>query len=77
MPETDHHRIGFDTPTGAPDAPSTHQYASTERLMRSCKLCKYSRICNDLPGICILLPYVAIAVVTVALGYLFVTQELI
>jgi hypothetical protein len=45
--------------------------------MRRCKLCKYSRICNDLPGICILLPYVAIAVVTVALGYLFVTQELI
>jgi hypothetical protein len=45
--------------------------------MRSCKLCKYSRICNDLPGICILLPYVAIAVVTVTLGYLFVTQELI
>ncbi|WP_186343047.1 hypothetical protein [Allochromatium palmeri] len=45
--------------------------------MRSCKLCKYSRFCNDLPGICILLPYVAIAVVTVALGYLFVTQELI
>ncbi|WP_170286785.1 hypothetical protein [Thermochromatium tepidum] len=45
--------------------------------MKSCKLCKYSQICNDLPGICILLPYVAIAVVTVALAYLFVTQELI
>ena len=45
--------------------------------MKSCKLCKYSRICNDLPGICILLPYLAIAVVVVSLGYLFVTQELI
>ena len=62
--------------TGEPNRHS-HTDERTERLMRSCKLCKYSRICNDLPGICILLPYVAIAVVTVALGYLFVTQELI
>jgi hypothetical protein len=30
-----------------------------------------------LPGVCILLIYVTIAVVVVALGFLFVTQELL
>lgn len=45
--------------------------------MKNCKLCKYKRVCNDLPGFCILLPYVAIAVVVVTVGYLFVTQELL
>lgn len=73
-PETDH-RLGL--PDGKPKRHSHHTDERTERLMRRCKLCRYSRICNDLPGICILLPYVAIAVVTVALGYLFITQELI
>jgi len=34
-------------------------------------------VCNDLPGFCILIPYVAIAVVILALGYLFVTQEIL
>lgn len=45
--------------------------------MKNCKLCRYSKVCNDLPGICILVPYVAIAVVVIALIYLFVTQELL
>lgn len=45
--------------------------------MKNCKLCKYSDVCNDLPGICILVPYAAIAVVVVAVSYLFVTQELL
>lgn len=45
--------------------------------LKNCKLCRFSKICNDLPGICILMPYVAIAVVLAALGYLFVTQELL
>ena len=45
--------------------------------MKNCKLCKYSRVCNDLPGICVLLPYVAIAVVVGTVGYLFITQELL
>lgn len=44
--------------------------------MKNCKLCKFSKVCNDLPGICIMLPYVAITVVVGSLGYLFVTQEL-
>jgi hypothetical protein len=38
-------------------------------------MCGFSKVCNDLPGICILIPYIAIAVVVVAVGYLFVTQE--
>lgn len=45
--------------------------------MRNCKLCRLNRVCNDLPGFCILIPYVAIAVVILALGYLFVTQEIL
>ncbi len=45
--------------------------------MKGCKLCRYSQVCNDLPGICILIPYVAITVVIIAVGYLFVTQELL
>jgi hypothetical protein len=46
-------------------------------IMKSCKLCKYSKVCNDLPAVCILIPYVAVALVTVSMGYLFVTQELL
>jgi hypothetical protein len=44
--------------------------------VKNCQLCRYSKICNDLPGICILIPYVAVAVVVVAVLYLFITQEL-
>ena len=45
--------------------------------MKNCKLCKYSKVCNDLPGICIIVPYLAIAVVVVSLVYLFLTQEIL
>jgi hypothetical protein len=45
--------------------------------MKNCNLCKLSRVCNDLPGFCILMPYVAVAVVTVTVGYLFLTQEVL
>jgi len=45
--------------------------------VKNCKLCKYSKVCNDLPGICILVPYIAVAVVAIAMGYLFITQELL
>lgn len=45
--------------------------------MRGCKLCRYSTICNDLPGVCILIIYATIAIVVLAVGYLFVTQELL
>jgi hypothetical protein len=45
-------------------------------IVKNCKLCNYSKLCNDLPGVCVVVPHIAVAVVTVALGYLFVTQEL-
>jgi hypothetical protein len=45
--------------------------------MRGYELCPYSKVCNDLSGVCILLIDVAIVVVVTALGYLFVTQELL
>ena len=45
--------------------------------MKNCNLCKLSRICNDLPGFCILMPYFAVAVVAVMVGYLFLTQEIL
>jgi hypothetical protein len=44
--------------------------------LKNCKLCHYSKICNDLPGVCVLIPYLAVVVVVAAMGYLFVTQEL-
>ncbi|MCF7978425.1 MAG: hypothetical protein K9L82_10460 [Chromatiaceae bacterium] len=45
--------------------------------MKNCKLCRLSRHCNDLPGVCILMPYFAVIVLTVSIGYLFVTQEVL
>ncbi len=45
--------------------------------MKNCKFCRLSRVCNDLPGVCILIPYLTIAVVTVSVCYLFVTQEIL
>ena len=45
--------------------------------MKNCKLCKLSNTCNDLPGVCILIPYLAVAVIAVSVSYLFVTQELL
>jgi len=42
--------------------------------MKNCKLCRYSKVCNDLPGFCILIPYLSIAVVIIAVSYLFFTQ---
>jgi len=34
-------------------------------------------LCNDLPGVCVLIPYIAVTVVAIAMAYLFITQELI
>ncbi len=45
--------------------------------MKNCKLCRYSEVCNDLPGICLLLQYAAVTIVISALAYLFITQELL
>ncbi|MEN8166309.1 MAG: hypothetical protein ABFR65_02390 [Pseudomonadota bacterium] len=45
--------------------------------MKNCKLCRFSKVCNDLPGICIVLQYAAVAVLVGALGFLFFTQEVL
>jgi hypothetical protein len=45
--------------------------------LKKCKLCGYKKVCNDLPGICIIMQYAAIALVVFSLGFLFVTQELL
>lgn len=45
--------------------------------MKNCKLCRFSKVCNDLPGICIVLQYAAVAVLLGALGFLFFTQEVL
>ena len=45
--------------------------------MKHCNLCKLSRVCNDLPGVCVLIPYLTVAVVAVTIGYLFLTQEIL
>lgn len=45
--------------------------------MKNCKLCRLNRICNDLPGICILLQYAAPLLVVGVLLYLFITQEVL
>ena len=42
--------------------------------MKNCKRCRYHRVCNDLPGFCVLVPYLSIAVVLIAVSYLFFSQ---
>lgn len=43
--------------------------------MKNCKLCGFSKVCNSLPGICILIQYAALAALIGVLGYLFLTQQ--
>ena len=45
--------------------------------MKNCTLCRYSKLCNSLPGFCVLLNYLAIAGLVGLLGYLFISQELL
>jgi hypothetical protein len=45
-------------------------------IMKNCKLCQFSQVCNDLPGICILAQYVAVIALVFSLGYLFISQEI-
>jgi hypothetical protein len=48
-----------------------------ETDMKNCKLCGFSKFCNDLPGICISLQMVAVLTVVGVITYLFVTQEVL
>ncbi len=45
--------------------------------MKNCKLCGFSKICNDLPGICIIMQFAAVAILVGSLAYLFISQELL
>ena len=44
--------------------------------MKNCKRCRLSKTCNTIPGICLWVPYALIAVVSLGLIALFVSQEL-
>lgn len=70
-------RIAARHPTHAPPTAGVPRSKAEGPTMRDCKLCRYSTVCNDLPGVCILGIYAVIIVVVGALGYLFVTQELL
>jgi len=41
-----------------------------------CAHCMLKKTCGDLPGLCMLLYYVLIAVVIVGLSYMFITMKL-
>jgi len=45
--------------------------------LKNCKLCGFSKVCNDLPGICIVMQFTAVALVVGALVYLFISQEIL
>jgi len=45
--------------------------------VKNCKLCGFSKVCNDLPGICIVMQFAAVALVVGALVYLFISQEIL
>jgi hypothetical protein len=61
---------------GGPEPPRLQDEGALS-VMKNCKLCKLSNVCNDLPGVCILIPYLTTAIVVVSVGYLFVTQEIL
>ena len=45
--------------------------------LKNCKHCRYSHLCNPMPGLCILAFYVAVAVVNIGMAYLFVVEALL
>ena len=45
--------------------------------MKNCKLCRHSKLYNDLPGVCVLVPYITVVLLAVVMAYLFITQEIL
>jgi hypothetical protein len=45
--------------------------------MKSLIGCTLGKMCNDIPGTCIVLQMVLVVALSSVLGYLFVTQELL
>jgi hypothetical protein len=39
--------------------------------------CTFAKVCNDIPGACIVLQMILVVMASSFLGYLFVTQELL
>jgi hypothetical protein len=46
-------------------------------VMKAFLSCTFGRVCSDIPGACIVLQGILVVVLSSALGYLFVTQELL
>ena len=44
--------------------------------MKSFLSCTFGKVCNDIPGTCIVLQMVLVVALSCVLGYVFVTQEL-
>ena len=45
--------------------------------MKSLVSCTFGKVCDGLPGACIVLQIILVVVLASVLGYLFVTQELL
>ena len=45
--------------------------------MKSFLGCTLGKACGDIPGICIVLQMILVVALSVVLGYVFVTQELL
>lgn len=71
------HKMTKQPPSPSPDSPLRFAPIGGEAAdMKNCKLCRYSHLCNDLPGICVLIPHVTVVIIGLTMAYLFVTQEL-
>ena len=45
--------------------------------MRNCQLCKLHRLCNDIPGFCFVLHYLALIAVIGLLAFFFFRGEVV
>lgn len=45
--------------------------------MKSFLSCTFGKVCNDIPGTCIVLQMILVVALSFVLGYVFVTQELL
>jgi len=45
--------------------------------VKNCELCLHSKLCNDLSGVCVQIPYIAVVVLAVAMACPFITQKIL
>ena len=58
----------------------TVEYRYPGEIMTTMKAligCTFGKVCNDIPGACIVLQMILVVMASSFLGYLFVTQELL